>query len=159
MNLPHPPDPAKPSPGRITVVEMVYFQSSGDQPIAVDSRFARDCATDEQPFTRPSFSVGEEWVSVPSAWLDEAGMLVLVNLTGRGQHVVPTPRQRQVFADAVVELGVADGVDTATYKTAVVPFAYVPAGESCRLSPVSFRSLRLRCRKGEARCNVTVMPV
>jgi hypothetical protein len=131
---------------RLVVVETVSCHPQGQDPVAVESRFARPLATLEQPFVR-RFSVGSSWQALPPGWLERASMLVLSNDEGKAPLVRPTQKEKQVLASRVVEVGVGP-----------LAFALVGPGESCRFSPHDLGSLRVRCQAGEAKCTLTLIP-
>jgi hypothetical protein len=161
LAIPTPPKPPK-LRGRLVVVESVYHQRTGEQPIQVrPSRFERDLATAEQPFVR-EFRAEADWKPLETGWLDRAGTLVFHNLEGSGLTAIPTQEEREEILSRVVELGVAEREDTGrrtqwSSPVEVVPFASVRPGESCRLEPVNLFRLRVRCRPG-ARCVLTLLP-
>jgi hypothetical protein len=161
LAIPAPPEPPKPR-GRLVVVESVYHQRTGEQPIQVrPSRFERDLATAEQPYIR-EFRAEADWKPLETGWLDRAGHLALHNLEGSGLTSIPTPEERQGILARIVELGVLAEKDSGrrtqwSPPAEVVPFAAVRPGESCRLEPVNLSRLRVRCRPG-ARCVLTLLP-
>jgi hypothetical protein len=155
------------SKSRIGVVESVYCQQPGDNPISAESRFSRWLNTDEQPYSR-KIKVTEEWQPLDWGWLKKASMLVVVNEEGRFLQVQPTPQERCDAISKVVEIGIAVCLDGGTLN---IPFAEILPRESSRFSPCKSieaglvlccrhgeASLVLRCRHGEARCSIMLFP-
>lgn len=140
------------SSSRITVVETVYHQTVPDQPTALESRFSRFLASDEQVYVR-RLTVGEDWQRLDTGWLKVASLLLVSNDEGRGQQVQPTDQERADIAARVIE--VAHG----EYRSAILPDWLIPPGESLRGCPASLGNIWLRCRQGVARCTVVLFPL
>jgi hypothetical protein len=165
LAIPTPPKPPK-LRGRLVVVESVYHQRTGEQPIQVrPSRFERDLTDPEQPYVR-EFRADSEWKSLDNGWIEESGQLVLHNLEGSGLTAIPTPEERQAILDRVVELGVAIPTEDDGRRTQwsaprppwpVATFAWIRPGESCRFEPYQVSMIRVRCRPG-AKCLLTLLP-
>lgn len=136
---------------RLTVVDVVYHQGLGDQPTSVESRFGRWLNTDEQPYHR-KIKVTTDWMPLDLGWLGtQISMLVLMNEEGRHFQVYPTPKERALIEERIVEIGIEvhDHVEECWL---------IPPGESIRAQPVAPDRLRVRCRRGEARCVLTLFP-
>lgn len=137
--------------GRITVVDTIYHQRTGSQPTAVESRFCVGVQSDEQPYTR-SFKVGEEWKLLDHGWIDQCSMLLLSHDDDGSRQVQPTEEKRKELDEQVVELSFT------SLPTLQNPDLLVPYKESIRIIPVSLERVFIRCRKGIARCTVTIFP-
>lgn len=73
---------------RLTVVENIYHQISGEQPTMIPVVFDRNLETSEQPFKRTT-TVGEEWQLLELGWFKESGpgTIVVLNLNPRFDEV------------------------------------------------------------------------
>jgi len=132
---------------RLVVVETVYCQSPGEQPVAVESRFGRALNSQEQPYRRV-IKVGESWQPLDHGWVEEASMLVISNEEGKYLQVVPTEEQRKELETKVVELAFPGQSGC----------WLIPPGDSFRGCPSGLGSLLVRCRKGMSKCVVHVFP-
>jgi hypothetical protein len=131
---------------RIVVSEKAYFQPFGETALDLSSEpFSRWLSTDEQPFQRKQ-KAHEEWRPLEAGWLEAAGMVLLENERVRFQ-VQPTPAQVAEAQEKIVEVRAGETV-----------FAIIRPGESCRFEPTDLKTLSLRCRSGECRVNVTILP-
>lgn len=131
---------------RFGVVETVYWQRTGESPEGKAVRFGRSLTTAEEPYVR-RILVGEEWQPLDPGWVEEAALMRLEN------------EERGI--GAVVEVGLAVAEEPLTQHDpdqAVHPVLLVPPGEAFRGSPERLGALRLRCRKGQARCRLTLIP-
>lgn len=147
-DVPEPPVPAR---SRITVVDTVYHQASGADPTCAESRFNRELLTDELPYSR-QMKLEEHWRPLDHGWMAASGMLFIRNEEGRFAQVVPTAVERGEALRKIVEIGIETSVG-------VIPFAYVPPGESCRWPPMDVRVLRLRTRFKMAKVTLTLFPI
>lgn len=145
---PKEPPPNKP---RLTVLDTIYYQAPGDDPVAFKGPFARLLESEEQPCIR-KLVVGEPWQAVEGLWLSAAGLLGVRNDEGTFTGVIPTPEQRQEVAARIVEVGVVD-------VERVTRFAFLRPGESCRFEPADMAALRLRCQRGQAKVTVAAFPL
>jgi len=133
----------------MTVVEHVYHQPFGEQPVGVDSSFNRKLDSDEQMFVR-KFRVTEEWTPINVGWVESAGMLMLSNDEGRSLQTLPSDEEKAAVAARVVELKYQDAPDDQAWT--VLP------GESMRAMPSQASLLMLRCRSESARVTLTLIP-
>lgn len=155
--------PQRTPPGRMTVVQTVYFQADGQEPSSVDSRYNRDIVQDEHPYHRQS-RVGEEWKLLDCGWIERACCLVIKNEPTKF-HVQPTPEERAEATARVLEVAIRVDVspknrDMHTPRTQPVMavWSLVHPGESLRVCPSSLKDLWVRCRSGECRFSVYLMP-
>lgn len=138
---------------RLTVVESVYFESPGHQPILVPTQTARTLASDEQPYQR-QLLIGETWTRLDTGWIQEASLLVLTNDEGRPERGPSV--DAGALAGRVVELVcrntiIGDG-------ESIEPEWLLPPGESFRGTPARPGAIYLRCRQGAVRCTLTLFP-
>ncbi len=128
-------------PARLTVSDTVYYQSVGADPEAVDHRFSRFVASDEQPYAR-RLTIPTAWVRLDPGWLaGNVGMMKVVNEGHPGRTALPTAGEREADAGLVVELAVSLN----TEGTMAVAFARLRPGESLRFEPTDPGRLMLRC--------------
>lgn len=132
---------------RVAVVETVYFQAHGEQPLPpIESRYYRWLNSEEQPYNR-NLKLTETWTRLDMGWLGDAGLLVIHNVPERLQ-TQPTDKERLAMANKVIEL---------TYDTANPEWVILP-GESLRAHPTRAKDLFIRCRSGECRAYINVIP-
>lgn len=138
---------------RVTVKELVYHQALGEEPTQSMSVFSRLCETKEEVWDR-RLTVGNDWQPLVSkhCWIEEPGMVLIENLAGAFQHVIPTEEERQAEEAKVLEVGV-DG-----HTVIQVPFSIIPAEASIRIWIEDLTKFHIRCRSGETKYKVTVLP-
>lgn len=137
---------------RIGVVSLLYHQQPGVEPTSIDSRFSRWLESTEQPYLR-KIVIKEEWSSLDLGWIgDKVGMLLVKNEEGHFQ-IQPTDEQRQEMMARIVDI-------TLVYHNVIIPepFAFIPPLESAQFAPYAAQNLRLRCRQGQAKITLAVMP-
>lgn len=66
-------------PSRMTVVERIYHQLKDEQPTSVRRTFTVKLESDEDPFSR-KMAVGTEWKVLDLGYVQDVGILYLVNL-------------------------------------------------------------------------------
>jgi hypothetical protein len=131
---------------RLVVSEKAYFQPYAEPAVDLSSEpFSRWLSTDEQPFQRKQ-KANEEWRPLELGWVETAGMVLLENERTRFQ-VQPSEAQATEAKEKIVEVKQGEAV-----------FAIIRPGESCRFEPTDPKNLSLRCRSGECRVNVTILP-
>lgn len=135
---------------RFVVVDKLYYEMPNTEPIVVDSGFARWLETDEQPYIR-RFTVGEQWQAVNTGWLEETSMLLIENNEERFT-VNPTSEEKTEAAQKVIEIAFPAGKEWTEASWLILP------GESLRGTPANIKNLWLRCRKGKAKCTITLIP-
>lgn len=153
---------------RIIVVEMVYHQSTEEQPTAIETRFARWLDSEEQPFIRRS-KVGEEWQPLDTGWIDTAGLILISNVEGTTTiQQQPSQQEQDSLTSRVLEIGLITPEPVKSNRTMysphqgpstlIVPFAEIIPGETIRFSPVNLDRMRIRCRNGFGRYSIHVLP-
>lgn len=90
---------------RLTVVDHLYFQQFGEEPIAVPFTSSRWLEGDEQPYTR-KLKAGPSWEKLDKGWIENPGMLLLCNDAGKKQTVRPTKEEAEYLAKQIIEVGV-----------------------------------------------------
>lgn len=149
---------------RLTVVEKVYHQQVGEQPIQIERSFERKLATQDSAYTgKPRRLVSSNWEPIDIGWLSQgAGSFYLTNEEGKGLQRKPTPEEEAAIADRVIEVCFtdSDGVPTGTDadgKPTGMSFL-VPPGEAFRGTPSDVSRLRIRCRSEQAKYSIWVFP-
>jgi hypothetical protein len=135
---------------RIVVVETVHYQQDDAQPNTITHRFNRFTQTDEQAFMR-LMTVGESWQSINAGWLDQVGMLVIINREGAFRQGQPTQQQRDEMAQRILE------ITFGSYPPFHIDMT-IPPGESLRLYPTDLSRIRIKCHKGEAKTTIWAAP-
>lgn len=139
---------------RITIVDTAYHQSGGNPPTSLVSRYGYLLKSDELPYTRGSKTVGEEWTRVDLGWFSEkenegkAGLVSIQNLGGPPSNKQPTPEERVLEAERVLEVRLGQGGGVWE----------VEPGRHLRGQPSDAGELQVRCRKGTTRYSVVVFP-
>jgi hypothetical protein len=143
VSVTHPLPAAAPAaatpPARVLVVECVYYQEAGRQPVLTESRYESPCQTKGR--REYELAVGTEWVPLLPEGSAPPGVIHLANgekrCPGRAGSVPPR---------------------TVWLASAGAPPLLLPPGESMRLRSLVPRGLRLRCSEGEAKVLVTLFP-
>jgi hypothetical protein len=136
-----------PARDTITVVQTVYHQPAGEEPTAVTLQYVRPLETSEQPYVR-KIKVGESWQPLDLGWIEQPGMILLVNDEGKFTQTIPTPEERAEAEAKVVEVGLGSP-----------PWLIPPQGSFLGMSSgIGRRLVNLRCQKGTARVTIHVYP-
>lgn len=159
---PHPDDGPPPEPvtplrkPRVTVTGTVVHQVPGGQPKSPPrTRFFRWLEEDEEAYSR-TVKVGGDWVPLDLGWVGErCSLLVLANATKLRTQRQPTQDELSSLLGKVIEVAVAVPLDGRDFHQ---PFAEIPIGEDMRLSPREPSRYRVRCRSGEGKYTVFLVP-
>lgn len=139
-------------PARLVAVRMLYHQRPGQQPTGTESRWSRQLRTDGDVYTRP-MKAGEAWQEIDTGWVERVAMLGIENREGHFTQVIPTPEERLAAEAKVLEIGVLLPGTSEPY-----PVLLVPVREAHDYTPVHLGGWFVRCRSGEAKCVLTVIP-
>jgi len=161
------PKSTKKVSARLTVVESVYYQPPhgiGEVTPPMETRFSRPIESDESPYRRVSVTIGSEWTKLDCGWLEDlpCGHLVIQNMEGKFTQRIPTAEQILESQSRVIELKFlpeSDFVPERELLSTTPVHIVIPAKESCRFQPQSLKNLYLRCRNGEAKYTLTLIPV
>ena len=134
-----------PARDTLTVVETVYHQPAGEEPTAVSVQFVRPLETQEQPYVR-KIKVGEQWQPLDLGWVEQPGMILLVNDEGKFTQVNPTDEERAEAESKVIAVGNDSG------SWLVYP------GSCFRGEAAPFSDVAVRCKSGVARATIHVYP-
>lgn len=142
-------------PARLTVVESIYYQQSGQQPVQHDCQHYENVYSDEQPYLR-NLKIGSDWQPIDHGWLTSWGLLLVSNEEGKGLLTVPTLEEQEEINSRVLQLGIA--LDSTNDIKKVQLLSTIPPGRSMRWYPENLLNLRLRCQHGKARCRISLFP-
>ena len=144
------PVPELVQPGnRLTVVELVYHQTLGEQPVCVESRFVRSLASSEQLYQRRKAAT-VAWQPLDFGWVDDPGTIVICNTEGLPYQQLRTLEQRQAMEEKFLEV---------TYDGCPQELTFIiRAGESMRLHPSKPLRLQLRSPVEGVRYTITAIP-
>ena len=149
---------------RLTVVEKVYHQQHGEQPIQIERSFERMLQTQDAPYNgHPRRTISEEWTPLDFGWLEDGGVSVayVINDEGKNLKTMPTAEEKAAIAAKVLEIAnVVDllDIDGTTKSTPVGMIITIPPGETRLLSLDNFDPIRVRCRSGVARVSIWLFP-
>lgn len=149
---------------RLTVVEKVYHQQHGEQPIQIERSFERRLQTQDAPYNgHPRRMIGEDWTPLDFGWLEDGGVSAayILNDEGKNLKMMPTAEEKSAIAAKVLEIAnVVDllDIDGTAKPTPVGMIITVPPGETCLLSLDNFDSIRVRCRSSVARVSIWLFP-
>lgn len=136
-------------PGRLTVVEQIYFQADDGQPMPSTSQHVHRTEDHEEPYVRTT-EIGEDWTPLDRGWLGKTSCLILKNAP-RTYSRLPNEDEVAAMNHAVLELAIKTG-DTYT------PISPIRYNRTMRYEPTDLTNLYIRCRKGKARCSVYIYP-
>jgi hypothetical protein len=140
---------------RLVVVSTVYYAPYTGDTLSVESRYARDVSSDEQPYKR-IFRITEEAKSFDVGWLSKTpiGYLVLSNDE-------PSPFTRGgALGDPIPSLGDKSlEVGTTNEKGDFTPLFLIPPGESLPFVPVAIEKLYYRAARESVRATLTAIPL
>lgn len=135
---------------RLTVVESLYHQASGEEGMMVSSRFSRDLESDDQAYGPRRLKATEEWQPLDCGWVEEMGMVSITNEEGKRLQVNPTEKEKEATAKKVLELALTPNPDS-------LWSFLIPPGESFRGYP-STQKLWIRSQSGITRFSNFVIP-
>lgn len=135
---------------RVTVVEHVYHQQIGGDPVAIETSFSRLLESEEERYQR-TLKTGEAWTKLDCGHVPEASVLTLKNLEGVFRSVNPTPEEEAEAAKRVIEVGLWIG-------ELIEPLDEVRPQEAIRRCPLDLSRLYVRCRCGTAKFRLMLIP-
>ena len=134
---------------RIVVVESVYYQILGEEPLQLSSRFTRPLTTEEQFYQR-RVVIDDKWSSIDKGWVKEVSLIHVSNETGTRLRTKPSEEENEDMARRVIELSFDNKVRGGGML--VLP------GESQKFFPAERCIPFIRCLHGSATCTITVFP-
>lgn len=136
---------------RIVVVEYIYHQLPGQQPIAVENRFSRQLASLEDPYFR-RLTVGREWLALDTGWVKSAGLVSLCNEMDK-PVVNLSAAEHETWQKRQLQVSVGE------HKTGCL---LLLPGESLRIQPEENPTIWLRvhpnCPVDTLRCALAAFP-
>lgn len=95
--------PAEPKEikNRITVVETIYHQEFGENPVMVESRYSRELESYDQPYER-KLTATTAWTPLDTGWIKECGLLVIKNRESHMMMQIPTPEEKEELAKKIL---------------------------------------------------------
>jgi hypothetical protein len=89
----------------------VHHQMQGEDAKSFKANGDGFLTIEEQPYER-TWTVGQSDAPIPLGWLgvEQVGILILWNITGKSRQVVPTEEERAEDATAVVVLSAFPGI-------------------------------------------------
>jgi hypothetical protein len=156
---------SKDLPCILTIIQSVRYQQPMDQPYDLKIQpFIRKVISEEQPYSR-DLKIGEEWQAIDTGWITKVGLFVIFNKEGRNLSIQPTPEEKTAIKNRIIEIGVLVNennsirdmhCDNKMIKPIII--LKILAGETQQLTPVQMDQLVFRCKNGEAKCTITVLP-
>ena len=125
---------------RLTVVETLYYQQPGIDPIQIDAGFSYFVQENEQLFQRTTFA-GEDWSESSTGWLDKAHTVLIKNVHELRSARNPTAEEKAESLGHWIEVRLEDS----KYIFSIAP------KESMRFRINDLKSLRIRSAKGQTR--------
>lgn len=123
-------DVERPAINRLTVVEQVYHEVSGSDPVCRESRFQRILSSEEQPWQRTK-KIGPVYEKVDFGWIEEASSVA-------------------IRCDGPYPIAVAFSISNGAWE--VVP------GESLRGTPDQLEKLVIKSLGGPTKYTVFAVP-
>lgn len=142
---------------RIVVVENVYHQQHGEQPTGVATRFSRTLGSEEQPYIRKA-TLGQDWQEIDRGWIEEPGLLVLINESGPPPSVIPSDEETMELAARLIEVAIKAPGEGKGKGEPFLMICRIPRGESLRIMPTDVAAIRIRCASGTARYSLYLFP-
>ena len=132
---------------RIVVIENIYHQVTGEQPMCVESRYTKHLDTEEQVYQR-RLVVDQKPRLLDLGWVEIPAMIHVQNEEGRNLQVVPTEEELEEIKLKDIILSYTD------YWEGFI----IPPGESQKFIPTGTSSLIIRSNHDKAKCTITVYP-
>ncbi len=134
---------------RVTVVEMVYHQNEGMDPVSFPSQYSKRIEGDDESYHR-RMKVGTEWRSLnEGSWVRSASLVLIRNVTGDNRSTIPTPQEVVDVQKCILEIKGSDDAKA---------LIYIPPGESCRFRPSDLSDLVIRSMYANTICVMTIIP-
>lgn len=132
---------------RITVVQHIYHQSTGEQPTQIDNNFTRNLETIDQPYVRRCKAT-ETKQKLDCGWLQDVSRIIIINEEGTNLQVVPTDGERKATAAKILELSFQENG----------PGWLILPGESFHGSPSDVSNLLIRSLSGITKYTLHALP-
>lgn len=141
------------------MVERVYHQRQGVDPVGYDLPEQWLVDSDDEPFKR-MVTLGEQYKTLAElgCWLSSCSLLVIVNEEGRAPTVNPTEAERREMARHNVQVAIAKPEMRVDGQPPHVIASTVKPGRHVSLSPEDLMAVQLRCQCGSAKVTIRVFP-
>lgn len=174
----HRPD----HPPKLIRVGQLHYRDINGKAISEDIRFVRELIHKDEPYRR-TIIIGEEWVKIDTAWIQDIGYLLFRNNGGKPFQVVPTQEQMNEAWSRIIQVGyefprysperkvpqkrtafedeqdVEERIEAELLAMTkhIEPFWSIYPGESMEGRPTNNRPIYLRCQHGEV--SVTIFAI
>ena len=132
---------------RLTVVETIYYQQPGIDPVQIDAGFSYFVQENEQLFQRSTFT-GEEWSEINTGWIAKAHTVLIKNVHELRFTRNPSDEVKAEALDHWIEVRLEDSKHI---------FSLAPK-ESMRFRISDVKALRIRSTKGQTRFLCVLIP-
>ncbi len=146
--------PQTQSRARLVVIQQFYHQVLNSQPRLIEARYSRILGSNEQPYGPRTLTVGEDWTPLELGWMKDIpiGVLVITNEEGTFLERNPTEKERESSNSKILEVAFYQRLDPLTAALIILPRDCQP------LTPLYPDRIRIRCRNGEGRYTIIVIP-
>lgn len=134
-------------PDRITIVDSVYFEAAGQEPISWHQNSSRPVVDAEQAYQR-RMKIGPDWIPLDLGWIKSPGLIAVRHERPSYPHTLPSKEQRET------DMGRTVLIRSSPQEAGWV----VPVGEMFRGNPVDASQLQIRCDSGETFVTVVALP-
>ncbi len=107
---------------RLSIVEHVYYEIIGEQPLAVETIQSHLINSNEQPFIR-NIKIGSTWQEIDLGWIKDVGMIIIRNDGGIDIGRIGNT------SDEVIDKTLLIGIESGK------PLLYVSEGFTTRFTP------------------------
>ena len=132
---------------RMTVVEQVYYQQPGVDPIQIDAGYSYFVQENEQPFQRIAFA-GPEWKSLEVGWIVKPSCVVI-------QNKFQVETRRKLTEEEASEA--AKHIIRVKYEDSKYWFE-LTVNESMRFKPSDVKRLQIQSAYGLTRYIASLIP-
>lgn len=153
--------------GRITIVESVYHQLPGKNPVAKPTRHLCVCESAERPYER-TITIGKDWVAIDLGWFKEGnakpGLVQIFNDQKPPVPVMmggrPPEKSKAVSGSGEGEQGPPEAIPDGVYISfdGQKPTLHLPPGESARFRPLKHDQIWLRSTNDSDDVTIIVYP-
>lgn len=140
------PKQAKEIKNRITVVETIYHQEFGENPVMVASRYSRELESYDQPYERKLVAT-PTWEPLETGWIKECGLMIIKNREECSRMVIPTEEEKEELAKKMLEVSYGDRDGW-----------LIPPGETMKAYPRSLEGLGICSLHGNTKYKLYLYP-
>lgn len=132
---------------RITCQFSIVHEHCGDPPFTLGCSFSSICKTVEQPWTR-RVQIGEQWIPLDIGWIENPGLIVIENQTGKGLLVNPTEEELAEINSKMIYV---------TCNEPDVEWIIMPRMHFFA-RPKTLENIRVRSSSGKIKASIHVLP-